>query len=287
MSPDTAGAAADAPARLLLNPLQRPSRLRGYLSLTRELAVTSFKLKYAGSVLGYLWSLMKPAMVFGMMYVVFALFLLRGRTSAGENFPVELLIGIVLWTFFADATSASLWAVAGNGDMLKRARFPRFILVIAAVISASMTLLVNLVLVLVVGIPLHWYTIGAQTAWLPLLLLELVALCTGLGLALGALYVFFRDLSHIWEILLQLLFFASGIIFPFSVIPQKFVWLVALNPAAQIVEDVRRSLVSSVVPWTVQVLGVRMLVPVGLVLLSVVAGGAIFHLTSRRFGERV
>src|SRR5665213_2098674 len=88
----------------------RPSAFRIHLNLTRELAVTAFKLKYTGSVLGYAWSLVKPLLIFGTTYLVFAVFLLRGRTKAGENFPVELLAGTVTWTFFADATHSAVRA---------------------------------------------------------------------------------------------------------------------------------------------------------------------------------
>jgi ABC-2 type transport system permease protein len=163
------------------------------LTLTLALALASFKLKYAGSVLGYLWSLVKPLLLFGMMYVVFALFLLRGRTPSGENFPVELLFGIVIWTFFADATSTSLLAIVNNGDMIKKAYFPRWILVVAAELSSLMTLLVNVALVLAVGIPLHWFTFGPQSLLLIPLFLELFVVAMGAGLLLSALYVYARD----------------------------------------------------------------------------------------------
>ncbi len=95
-------------------PSTGPSAFQRNLNLTRELAVTAFKLRYAGSVLGYVWSLIKPLMMFGMLYLVFAFFLLRDRTNSGENFPVQLLVGIVVWTFFADATLTSLYSIVAS-----------------------------------------------------------------------------------------------------------------------------------------------------------------------------
>lgn len=274
-------------AALLERLSDRPSRLRANINLTRELAITSFKLKYAGSVLGYVWSLVKPLMLFGMMYLIFAQFLLKGRTASGENFPVELLIGIVVWTFFADATTTALQAVVTNGDMLRKARFPRWILVAAASLSAVITLTVNLVLVLALGLPLHWYSVGWQTLLLAPLLVELFALSLGIGLLLSALYVYYRDLGHIWEILLQLLFYASAIVFPFSLIPVPYQPLVALIPTAQIVEDMRRAIVSTAIPWSSDVLGLKAAVPVAAAFLTIAIGAVVFDRLSRRFGERL
>ena len=287
LTPPTDGArggpVADTP--LLKRHEVRPSGLAVNINLIRELAVAAFKLKYAGSVLGYLWSLVKPALVFGMMYLFFAVFLLRGRTQPGENFPVELLLGVVIYTFFAEATGTSLMSVVSNGDMIRKAYFPRWILVAAATLSATMTLLVNLALVLIIGLSLGWYHVGWQSLTLIPLVVELYAFTLGLGLILGALCVPYRDLGHIWEIVLQFLFYASAILFPFSLVPHGLQFWAGLNPLAQIIEDVRRALVSPLIPWTYQLLGVGTIIPAALVALSVVSGFSLFRHLSRRFAE--
>lgn len=272
---------------LLARGATRPSRLRSNVTLTRELALTSFKLKYAGSALGYMWSLMRPLMIFGMLYLVFALFLLKGRTAPGENFPVELLIGIIAWTFFAEATTASVSAVVANGEVLRKALFPRWILVVAAVMSAAMTLVVNFSLILVLGLALRWYVIGWQSLLVPLLLLELVVLSLGVGMILASVFVYYRDVGYIWEILQLLLFYASAILFPLSLVPGHLQWLVALNPLAQVVEDMRRALVSSTIPWSSTVLGSKLAIPVIGVCLSLVVGVIVFRRLARHFGERL
>jgi ABC-2 type transport system permease protein len=263
----------------------RPSAWRSNLNLTRELAVTTFKLKYTGSVLGYAWSLVKPLLIFGMTYLVFAVFLLRGRTSPAENFPVQLLLGIVIWTFIADSTLSSVSAIAGNAHILRKAYFPRWILVVASTLSATMTLAVNVTLMLVIGIPLGWFHISLATLLLPLLFVELYLFVVGVGMLLSALFVFYRDLGHVWEILLQLLFYASAIVFPFGLIPVRFRLLIAFNPIAQIIEDMRRSLVSPLIPWTANVLGGFLIVPVGAVLIIFGLGFLVFHRLSPKFGE--
>jgi len=261
----------------------RPSAFQSNLNLTRELAVTAFRLKYTGSVLGYLWSLVKPLMIFGMMYLVFAVFLLRGR--AGSDFPVQLLVGIVVWTFFADATLVAVSSIAGNGHMIRKAYFPRWILVVAATLSAGMTLVVNVALMLAIGLPLHWFHVGWHTLVLPLLFVELYVLILGIGLLLSALFVFYRDLGHVWEIILQVLFYGSAIVFPFTLIPVRFQGLMALNPMAQIVEDMRHALVSVNLPWSSAILGSRLAIPVIVVCALFALGTYTFRRRSPKFGE--
>ena len=277
-------ALSDRPATLR-GATARPSAWRSNLNLTRELAVTTFKLKYTGSVLGYAWSLVKPLLIFGMTYLVFAVFLLRGRTSPAENFPVQLLLGIVVWTFIADATGSSVSAIAGNAHILRKAYFPRWILVVASTLSATMTLAVNIGLVLLVGIPLGWYHLGLQTLLLPLLFFELYLFVVGIGMLLSALFVFYRDLGHVWEIMLQLLFYASAIVFPFGLVPQRFRLLIAFNPIAQIIEDMRRALVSPLIPWSGDVLGWLLIVPCAAVCIIFGLGFLVFHRLSPKFGE--
>jgi ABC-2 type transport system permease protein len=263
----------------------RPSAFRSNLNLTRELAVTTFKLKYTGSVLGYAWSLVKPLLIFGMTYLVFAVFLLRGRTLKGENFPVELLLGIVVWTFFADATVSAVGAIVGNAHIVRKAYFPRWILVVASTLSATMTLAVNLTLMFVIGFPLGWFHVGLQTLLIPLLFVELYLLVAGIGLLLSALFVFYRDLGHVWEIMLQLLFYGSAIVFPFSLIHGWYRQLIAFNPMAQLLEDMRRALVSAVIPWSTQVLGWLVIVPWLAVCVIFAAGFVVFNRISPKFGE--
>ena len=132
-----------------LEAIPRPkSVFQRNLNLVRELSITSFKLKYTGSALGYIWSLIKPLMLFGIMFLVFSILLRAG--SRDTDFPVQLLIAIVAWTFFTEATSTAMNAVAGNGDLIRKAYFPRWILVVASTTSALLTFAINTTLVLVV-----------------------------------------------------------------------------------------------------------------------------------------
>ena len=101
--------------------------------LLRELVVTDFKLRYQGSALGYMWSILKPLFLFAILYLVFDKFLSLGR--AIEHFPVYLLLGIVKWNFFAEATSLGLQSIVGRGDLIRKVNFPKYIIVISGTIS--------------------------------------------------------------------------------------------------------------------------------------------------------
>ena len=118
---------------------------KNYLELTKELAITDFKLKYQGSVLGYFWSLAKPIMFFLVLYLVFAKFLKIGGSI--EHYPAYLLLGVVLWGFFAELTAMSLGAIVSKGDLIRKVFFPRIILVVSGSMTALMTFSLNLIAV--------------------------------------------------------------------------------------------------------------------------------------------
>src|SRR5580704_12325790 len=177
-----------------LEAIQRSrSEFQRNLNLIRELSITSFKLKYTGSALGYMWSLAKPLMYFGIMYLVFSILLKAGAGSF--DFPVQLLVAIVAWTFFTEATSTAMNAVAGNGDLIRKAYFPRWILVVASTTSELLTLVINTVLVVVVTFAIGGLDLSWRSLLVPVYYLELILLVLGLSMLLSSLFVFFRDLG--------------------------------------------------------------------------------------------
>ncbi|MDQ6856914.1 MAG: ABC transporter permease [Candidatus Dormibacteraeota bacterium] len=260
------------------------SEARRNWNLIRELAITQFKLKYTGSALGYLWSLMKPLMLFAIMYLVFARFLKLSNSS--PHFTLQLLVGIIFWNFFAETVGVGVGVIVGNGSLLKKASFPRLILVIAASVSSSMTFVINVVLIIVIAAPLHQLDLGWQSLAVFPLIIELYMLVLGLSLLLSSLFVFYRDLGHVWEISSQVLFYGSAIVYPLApAFLGSKAKLLGMNPIAQIVEDVRHAIVTSEVPWTVQFTGWRFLVPVGAVLALVAIGYATFRHQTPKFAE--
>ncbi len=213
-------------------------------ALMRELVITDFKLRYQGSALGYLWSLLKPLFVFAILYTVFGLLIKLGTI---EHYPQYLLLGVVLWGFFTEATAQGMNAIVGRGDLIRKINFPKYIIVISATVSAFINLLFNmavlLIFVLVGGVDI----LRQEVLLLPILILELYVLALALAFFLSALYVKFRDVSYIWEILMQAAFYLTPILYPMSeVIKRSEViaqWQL-LNPVAQIIQDARYVLIT-------------------------------------------
>ena len=258
------------------------------VNLVRELAITQFQLKYTGSVLGYLWSLLKPAMLFAVYYVVFERLLGAGKATV--NFPLQLLVGIVLWTFFQETISSAMSAIASNGMIIRRAFFPRSALVVASSISAALTFVINLSLIVVVAAPLGRLDLGLHSLLAVPLIVELYLLILGLSLLFSALFVSFRDLGHIWEVVSQVLFYGSAVIYPFTKVPTGLRGLVACNPVAQVIQDVRHVLVTSdpSVPWAESALGGVLGALPALISLAVLGLGiAVFRALSPRFAENL
>jgi ABC-2 type transport system permease protein len=211
-------------------------------ALLAELVRTDFKLRYQGSVLGYTWSLLRPLLLFLILYLVFGRYLNLG--SELPNYPIYLLVGIVLWSFFHEMTSQSLGSIVGRGDLIRKIRIPRWIIVMASSISALVNLSLN-VMVVIVFMVFSDIEPTASLLWLPLILVEIYVFALGVSLLLAALFVKYRDMSHIWEVVLQGMFYLTPIIYPLSLITnvnaQK---LIMLNPMAQALQDARQAAVT-------------------------------------------
>lgn len=263
-----------------------PSNQTPPTRLIRQLAVADFKLRYQGSVLGYLWSLLKPLAIFTILYLVFVRFLRFGDEI--EFFSVYLLLGIVLWTFFAETTSRGLQVIVDQRDLIRRINFPKLALVVATSINALINLGLNLAIVAI-----FLWLVGAEVRlailWLPLLVVQLYLLSLAVALFLSTLYVRFRDVGHIWEIASQGLFYLTPIIYPLSIVPETTAkWLLA-NPLAQIIQDARYAAVTDQTPTVGQLFGSGLvrwyLLAAGLAALA--AGLWYFQRQARTFAERV
>lgn len=256
-----------------------------YFELVRELALTDFKLKYQGSVLGYLWSLVKPLMLFLILYFVFTRVFKLGDSI--PHYPVYLLLGVVIWGFFAEVTATSLDAIVSRGDLIRKIYFPRIVLVISRSITSLLTFLLNLIValifMLVIGTEVHLNAI-----LFPLLIVELFTLAIGIGLILSALFVKFRDISHIWEVVLQGLFYATPILYPLSLVPEPFNKIIMLNPVAQIIQDSRYLLVTPQTQTAWQIMGPKFfIIPYILPFVILIVGYKIFEKSAAKFAEEV
>jgi ABC-2 type transport system permease protein len=219
------------------------SRYRYSLILLRELVITEFKLRYQGSVLGYLWSLLKPLFLFVILYFVFVHFLRVG--SDVPNWPIALLLGIVLWNFFSEITSNGVSAVVSRGDVIRKINFPKYIIVIASSVSALINLLLNMV-VLSIFMIISNVDIGWTALLTPVFIFELFTFGVGIAFILSTLYVKYRDVNYIWEILTQALFYGSAIIYPIAMIASTnldLAKLILLSPITQSIQDARWALI--------------------------------------------
>jgi ABC-2 type transport system permease protein len=199
------------------------------------LARTDFKFKYAGSVLGYFWSVAKPLLYFTVLWVVFKS-IFKARI---HEYPLYLILGIVLWTFMADAVTSTLPSIVSRATILRRIWFPPIVIPVAATVTALMSFAINLAVVVIFIAVSHE---APSLEWLLLipLLLELYLFVLALCLLASMLYVRYRDIGQIWEVASGALFFAAPIVYPITVLPIWARHILVFNPFVQILQDVRR-----------------------------------------------
>lgn len=268
----------------LSNIFKRQNRI-----LLRELVVTDFKLRYQGSALGVLWSVLKPLFLFIILYIVFDKFLKLGRDI--EHFPVYLLLGIVVWTFFTEATIQGLQSIVSRGDLIRKINFPKYIIVISSSVSALINLLINLVVVFVFmmlnGVDLHWNALLA----IPLLV-ELYVLALGIAFLLSSINVKLRDVGYLWEIFLQAAFYATPIIYPLQMVAAQSEWaakLLLVNPVAQVIQDMRYVLITdkTLTIWNFVEMGWKQVIPFAIIGIVTILAVAHFKKNSKRFAEQL
>ncbi len=257
--------------------------------LLAELTKTDFKLRYQGSVLGYLWALLRPLMMFAILYVVFGQLLRFGADI--PHYPVYLLAGITMWTFFTECTNQGIQAMIIRGDLIRKISFPKYIVVVSATLTAVINMLINLVVVVIFallnGVELSW-------SWLlvPLSVIELYILSLGISFLLGAINVKYRDITSIWDVCIQALFYAAPIIYPISMVVSTSAVaakILLLNPIAQAIQDVRYSLITTDTVTTWNFVGNHWLqiLPIALVLVLFVWGTLYFRKKSKFFAEEI
>ncbi|MCA9325280.1 ABC transporter permease [Candidatus Saccharibacteria bacterium] len=266
-------------------------RYRYSVILLRELVRTDFKLRYQGSVLGYLWSLLRPLFLFVIMYLVFVYFLRIGRGV--PHWPVALLLGIVMWSFFTEITNQGLKAIVSKSSLIRQLNFPKYVILLAVSFSALINLCINLVVVAVFmyfnQVPLSWTILLT-----PVFILELYLVALGVAFILSTWYVKFRDINFVWEIVVQAMFYGSAIMFPVSKVlelqhGETLSKIMLMNPVAQSIQDARYMAVSHDLPTLYSISGsLRLaLVPVLLAFIILGIGAYVFRKNSPYFAENV
>ncbi len=262
-------------------------RYRYSIILLKQLVKTDFKLRYQGSALGYAWSLLRPLFLFIILYIVFAKFLRVGGTI--PHYPVYLLLGIVLWNYFSEVTTGGVAAIVGRSDLLRKINFPKYVLILAGSFSAFINLILNFVVIAFFMVLTH-----VSISWSALIMIPLIAelfiFSIAVAFFLSALYVKFRDVSYIWEVIMQGAFYATPILYPLSLIPVAAAKLLILSPIAQIIQDSRYVLVTKDTQTIHSLYGGDnwvWAIPIGITLITAVLAATYFRKQSKYFAEEV
>jgi len=273
---------------LITGPSALGGDVRRFAFLALTLAVTDFKLRFFGSVLGYLWQLMRPLLVFGVLLVVFTQFVRLGGDV--RFYAVVLLTNIVLFSFFSESTSGAVTSVVDREQLVRKIQFPRMAIPVSVTLTAAFNLTLNVIVILLFAL-----VAGVQPRWtwllLPVLLAVFAAFTIGVAMLLSALFVRFRDVKPIWDVTLQVLFYATPVIYTIETIDQS-VWVrevIMLNPIAVILEQVRHWVIDPTAPSAAAAAGgaVRLLAPAALLVALPVLGFRYFDRQAPRIAEQL
>jgi ABC-2 type transport system permease protein len=263
------------------------TRYRYSLILLKELVKTDFKLRYQGSVLGYAWSLLRPLLLFVILYVVFVRFLRFGANI--PHYPVYLLLGILIWNFFAEMTSQSATSIVAREDLIRKLSIPRWVIVLSSSISAVINLLLNLV-VFIVFMVLNDVDLLKTTLLLPLILIEMYIFALGVSLFLAAAFVKYRDIGYIWEVILQGGFYLTPILYPLAIITNLTLQkIIIINPIAQGIQDARYATITHETLTAHKLFdgGIFMYLPFLIVVVVFAVGVIYFKKESKYFAENI
>jgi ABC-2 type transport system permease protein len=281
-------AAETSLGRQIKGPSAVGSDPRRFWHLTRALAVTEFKLRFFGSVLGYAWQVMRPLLLFGVLYVLFTQVI-----DVGNDVPyygVALLLGLVLYTFFSEATGAAVSSIVDRENLVRKIEFPRLAVPLSVVLTALFNLGLNLCVVIV-----FLLASGGSVRWSWLELIPLVALlavlASGVAMLVSALFVRARDIKPIWDVVLQILFYASPIFYAIETVqataPSWVAKVLMLNPFAAILQQARHAMISPEYDTAAQAIGPdwRLLIPLGIIFGAFALGYAVFRRAAPRLAE--
>jgi ABC-2 type transport system permease protein len=264
-------------------------RYRYSAILLKQLVITDFKVRYQGSWLGYVWTLLRPLALFVILYLVFAKFLGVGDTI--PYFPVYLLLGIVFWNYFVEVTMGGVASIVGSGDLIRKINFPKYVIILAGSFSALINLTINMLVIAgfmyFTDVPVRY-----DIVLLPFVIAQLFVFSLALAFLLSALYVKARDISYIWEVVLQAGFYATPILYPIGLVLSqseaagKFLML---NPMAQMIQDARFVTVTEQTQTISGIYGNQLirLIPYGITLGIMIIASYYFRKRSKYFAEEV
>ena len=256
--------------------------------LLSELTKTDFKIRYQGSVLGYLWALLRPLMMFAILYIVFAKLLRIGNDI--PHYPVYLLCGTTMWSFFTECTSQGIQAIVSRGDLIRKISFPKYIVVVSATLTAVINMLINVGVIIIFALINHVEFSPMCLLIIPAII-ELYLLSLGIAFLLGSINVKYRDITSIWDVIIQALFYAVPIIYPITMVANTSplaAKIILLNPISQTIQDIRYGLITQETITTWNFLNSPLaLIPILITITILVFGALVFRKKSKFFAEEV
>ena len=216
--------------------------------LLLQLVKRDFKIKYRGSVLGILWSVLNPLLNMIVLSIVFSQVF-----RAVDNYKMYLLAGLTIFNFFSEATNLACSSVVGNFGLMTKVYFPKFIIPTSKVLTATINLVITTIVYLVLGLFMD-VTPWIGYLWIPYILLCVIGFSMGVGYILSALYVFFRDTLQLYGVFLTIWMYATPILYPIDTLPQNLIPIFSLNPLYQFIDFFRNITMNTVIPSVEQFL---------------------------------
>lgn len=275
---------ADAPLRRVPGPSALGGGRRRSIDLLLIIAATEFKRAYFGTALGYLWTICRPLLLFGVLLVVFTEAFRLG--DAVPDYPVLLLMNIVVFGFFQEATGIAVTSVVVQESVLRKTQFPRLVVPLAVVLTGLFNLGLNLV---VVTVFLLAFGVAPMWTWLlfPLLLLALLVFTIAVSMIVSSMYPRFRDVGIIWTVVATALFYATPVLYPIGSVSARLREIVSLNPLAPIFELLHKWIIDPSAAGPVELTGGvgRLMIPIGIYLAVCVFAVWIFRREAPRIAE--
>ncbi len=267
-----------------------PSALGGGWRRSGELlyviAVNDFKKTYFGTALGYIWSLARPLMLFGVLLAVFTQVFRVG--SQVPHYPVLLLFNIVLFGFFQEATVMAVSSIVSQEGVVRKTQFPRLVIPLAVVLTAFFNLVLNLIVVFIFVL-----TFGVTPMWtwllFPVILGLLVTITTAVSMIVASLYPRYRDVAIIWTVFSTVLFYATPVLYPIEKVPETLRDIILLNPLAPLFLLARKWMIDPDAPSPSAAAGstLHLLAPIALYALICVCAVWVFRREAPRIAEQL
>lgn len=257
---------------------------RRFWQLLWTVSVSDFRQTYANTALGFMWTVIKPLVFFGVIFIVLREILRFGADV--PNYPLILVLGLILFQYFQETTTRAVRSIPAREGMVRKMQFPRIIVPLSMSLTAALTLILNLLAVAPLFIA---YGVTPVPEWLLLvpIIALLVVYSTGLGLILSVAFIRFEDVNQIWSLISRILFYASPVLFPIEIIPEPFDKIMAVNPLSPLIEQARVWVIDPTAPGPADIAEVWLgiVVPLSLIVVIAVYGVWLFRREAPKVAE--